>query len=77
MNFTENEVRFLSNAHGRLQPIVDVRKLGCPESVFNRILEDRAKKLGNTFTEFRATHSQPSTAEETSLAAEIAANKLF
>ena len=77
MNFTENEVRFLSNAHPRLQPIIDMRKLGCPESVFNRILDDRAKKLGNAFTEFRASHNEPPTAEEANLAAEIAANKLF
>lgn len=77
MTFTENEVRFLARAHGRLVPIADIRQLGCPEAIFNRILEDRARKLGNVFTEFRAGIKSTATATEANLAAEIAANKLF
>lgn len=78
MTFTENEVRFLSLNHGRLSPIFDVRTLGCSESIFFKILEDRARKLGNEFTEFRNSNNKPTeTASDTNLAAEIAANKLF
>lgn len=48
--FTESETRFLRQEHatsdGRLGKIADLRELGCPERIVNRILEQRAKKIG-------------------------------
>lgn len=66
MQFTEPEVRFLIGEHyapgGQrevLRPIVDTRRLGCPERIFFGVLEQRARKLGKTFAEFRAQVAAP------------------
>ena len=53
--FTEQEIKFLLRPHvetaavnGRpLAPSVDLRELGCPQRIFETILESRAKKLGS------------------------------
>jgi len=77
--FTESEVRFLlqsfpaESATGNrpLKPAVDMRNIGCPDAVFARILESRAKQLGRKFTEFRTT------APPSDLSQRLAAAKLF
>jgi hypothetical protein len=83
-SYTASEVGFLLGAHplelavanGRdvLPADCDLRALGCPERIFHRILEQRARKLGNTFTEFRATQ-RPATADD--LDSKIAGAKIF
>jgi hypothetical protein len=68
MNFSEREIRFLTAHHqleyattGRreLREIVDMRELGCPDRVFFRVLEDRARKLGPKWAEFRSAGRAP------------------
>lgn len=46
--FTAEEVRALSreSATLKLGPLADLRQLGCPSSLYERVLEARAKKLG-------------------------------
>jgi hypothetical protein len=90
--FTEEEVRFLSCAYQKeyatgqreLRGMIDMRKYGCPDAIFNRILEHRARKLGSRFTEFRTQQnrlreeqSQRLTQPEQSLADRVAAAKLW
>ena len=81
--FTEHEVQFLMASHQEtaagnrtLNQIRDLRLLGCPTAIFNRLLESRAAKLGDKFLEFRsgnrAVVNQPSELE-----IEIANAKLF
>jgi len=45
--FSAAEVRALSreNATLKIGPLADLRQMGCPESVYLKILEDRAKKM--------------------------------
>lgn len=83
MKFTDNEVRFLLAAHavehaaGTTRPLgaaVDLREIGCPEPIFNRLLEERARRLGNKFIEFRAAHNVTS---GDALFTLIASSKLF
>ncbi len=72
MKFTEAEVRFLIGEHrletatcGRgLRAAVDMRELGCPAAIFEKILEDRARRLGTKFTEFRAAQTKLSAEQE-------------
>jgi hypothetical protein len=81
VKFSEAEIRFLLQSHRlenatvsrSLATAVDLRSLGCPERIFNRVLEDRARRLGAKFTEFR---SQPK-APETDLDSRVQAAKLF
>ena len=56
MEFNEVEVWFLRQefARLRLKPIADLRLIGCPAQIFERILEQRAKKLGKSFEDLRA-----------------------
>jgi hypothetical protein len=64
MSFTENEVRFLMKPHQGehatgnrpLLAVTDLRALGCPARIFERILESRARKLGRKFQEFRTSN---------------------
>jgi hypothetical protein len=82
--FTSEEVRFLLGTHpveravhdGRevLSGGADLRALGCPERLFLRVLEGRARKIGNKFAEFRAAQ-RPATADD--LDSRIAGSKLF
>ena len=61
MEFTEKEILFLLDRHtvecatGQriTNASVDLRSLGCPVDVFERILRHRARQLGKRFTEFR------------------------
>lgn len=86
MQFTEAEVRFLLSEHPietatgcgprRLPPAADLRELGCPEPIFARVLDSRARRLGRRFSEFRAAHATPSTSGLT-LEDRITATKLF
>ena len=48
MRFNEVEVRFLRGEHAMagLRPIRDLRELGCPARIFEKILDQRARKLG-------------------------------
>jgi hypothetical protein len=76
MQFNEAEVRFLRQEHAMhgLARAVDLRELGCPAALFERILEARAAKLGPSFETFRANAVAPATAD---IDARIASNKLF
>jgi hypothetical protein len=64
MSFTESEVRFLMQPHKaehatgnrELSPVRDLRMMGCPSRIFEKILEDRARKLGRKFVEFRSSN---------------------
>jgi hypothetical protein len=61
--FTEREIKFLIQPHKietadrsgnrTLSAAQDLRELGCPANIFNRVLEGRARKLGAKFVEFR------------------------
>jgi len=84
MTFTENEVRFILGIHEIetatcirtvLGPANDLRSLGCPTRIFERILEQRAKKLGNKFAEFRAAN--PISTGTTTPALQAESEKLF
>jgi hypothetical protein len=80
MQFNETEVRFLRQEHAtrRLKPIHDLREIGCPSHIFQRILEERAKKLGASFDTFRAHAVASGTAPpHDSLADRIQGSKLF
>jgi len=91
--FTDAEIRFLMQSHpvehattGRSQTrempaTADLRQIGCPEKIFFRVLEDRARRLGSKFTEFRAAQravsAQVAPSPGSSLESEIQAAKLF
>jgi hypothetical protein len=48
----------VEHATGRTRELVrmvDLRQLNCPAPLFERILADRAAKLGRKFTEFRTS----------------------
>jgi hypothetical protein len=57
----------------------DLRELGCPTSIFNRVLESRARKLGAKFAEFRNQQyrEQSHGTSASDLEAQIAAAKLW
>ena len=93
MQFSEKEIRFLLGSPtvemyggevvgGHFE---DMRAKGCPEHIFNRVLESRARKAGSKFIEFRkrnnpgASTKEFETARATggSLESEITASKLF
>ena len=70
MTFTQEEVRFLLEPRRieyankmvyELRQAVDTRDLGCPEHIFFRVLEDRAKRMGTKFWEFRKAHQPQET----------------
>jgi len=85
MQFNEREIKFLIQPHvvehaaigqRSLRESVDLRELGCPERLFERILEFRAQRLGAKFAEFRGQHQEaPAPAE--SLESKIQSSKLF
>ena len=82
----EQAVQFFMHGHhdstGRevLRPMVDMRQLGCPARIFDRIVEHRAQKLGVTATEFRTLMKISDTLAPVvpgSLSDIIASNRLF
>jgi hypothetical protein len=87
--FTEREIKFLIQPHKMetadrggsrtLFAAHDLRELGCPASIFNRVLEGRARKLGPKFAEFRKQQyrEQPQGTPASDLDAQIAAAKLW
>jgi hypothetical protein len=87
--FTEREIKFLIQPHKMetadrggsrtLSAAHDLRELGCPTSIFNRVLEGRARKLGAKFAEFRNQQhiEQSQGAHATDLEAQIAAARLW
>ena len=87
--FTEREIKFLIQPHKMetadrggsrtLSAAHDLRELGCPTSIFNRVLESRARKLGAKFAEFRNQQhrEQPHGTSASDLDAQIAAAKLW
>lgn len=89
MQFTEAEVQFLIRPHrvetadrnpGRvLAETVDMRALGCPAHIFERVLESRAQRLGAKFVEFRNAQRVAAIAPtpDLDLDARVAASKLF
>jgi hypothetical protein len=71
--FSDSEIKFLMNGHSeaatlnrQLKAIQDLRTLGCPSRIFEKILEYRAKKLGRTFLEFRSANAAPAQASRSS-----------
>ena len=80
--FTEAEVRFLSREHAALglKQFPDVRpetlrNRSYSERVIQRVLEERARRLGPLFAEFQNKGAAPT--PTTDLQAEIAAEKLW
>jgi len=79
MYFTEAEVRFLSRENAAMGlkefPTIDPATLRNRERslcVINRLLEERARKLGRVFTDFQGKTSVPD-----DLAQKISASKLW
>jgi len=60
-----------------LSPMTDIRELGCPSHVFERVLEDRARRLGSRFAEFRNRQRTEAAAPQGDLESRIEAAKLF
>ena len=80
MQFTESEVRFLrqENAIRKIKPMLDLRELGCPEHIFEKVLESRRHKLGPEFAKFREQQGTSlTTPARPDLDARIAAARLF
>lgn len=80
MQFNETEVRFLRQEHAtrKVKPMHDLREIGCPAHIFQQILEDRARKLGQSFDTFRAEAVARVTAPTPdTLADRIQGSKLF
>ena len=83
--YTETEIRFLLGRHiieratgDRLTTeMVDLRQLGCPLLVFNRILSHRAIQLGKRFANFRAANSATAAPSALQTVPEIDAVRLF
>jgi hypothetical protein len=87
--FTEREIKFLIQPHKMetadrggsraLSAAHDLRELGCPTSIFNRVLESRARKLGPKFAEFRNQQhrEQPQGTPASDLGSALAAERLF
>jgi hypothetical protein len=85
--YSESEIRFLSTqcqietAAGprELKALIDVRTLGCPARIFERVLADRERKMQKAFTEFRASNKSASatTSETVLLDLQIEASRLF
>ena len=79
--YTEAEISYLMNQHSVeyaagprcLAPMVDLRTMGCPARIFEKVLESRARKLGKAFAEFR-TANRPAA---TDLDLAISSSKLF
>ena len=84
-SYSESEIRWLSGGHQietaagprELKSLVDVRQLGCPPSVFERVLQDRERKMQKAFTEFRQSNKSVTSMEAPSLEMQIAESKLF
>jgi hypothetical protein len=53
---TAEEVRFLLGPHPGLEPAADLRALGCPQLIFERMLEKRKNKIAQL--ELRAKSRQ-------------------
>jgi hypothetical protein len=67
MRYTEAEAAFLSEGRpiyetrgsrtiivGEFKRIVDIRALGCPEALYEKLLDQRAHKIRKEFAEFRS-----------------------
>jgi hypothetical protein len=83
--YTDREIRFLlaptqvENSIGgnrTLTEAIDLRQIGCPTSLFAKVCERRAKKLGAKFAEFRS-NNQITVPSSKSVELELAAAKLF
>ena len=76
MNLNEREQEFVRQAHREfgLQPMADLRRLGCPNALYERMIEQRAGKIAGKLAEFRG--AAPTT-ETLTLEQEIASHKLF
>jgi len=82
--FSEPEIQFLMQSHKvetadrinrSLAAVADLRTLGCPASIFDRVLEDRARKLGSRFVEWRNRRSETKPPDD--LAQRVEGSKLF
>jgi hypothetical protein len=83
--YTDREIRFLlaptqvENSIGgnrTLTEAIDLRRIGCPSSLFAKVCERRAKTLGAKFSEFRS-NNQVTVPAVKSLELEVQASKLF
>jgi hypothetical protein len=79
VQFTPVEIEFLLQPHrtetadrrrSELKPMLDIRALGCPDAIFNRILESRARQLGPRFAEFRDSQNRARAAHASQIAAD-------
>lgn len=90
MRYTEPEIRFLLQRHTletaakngvrTLQPAEDLRSLGCPAYIVERVLADRERRIGKAFQEFRSANANtpPGTsAPIPSLAEQVESSRLF
>lgn len=91
MQYSEPEIKFLMGQHKveramlngeqrGLGAILDLREIGCPPHVFEKILEDRAQKLGRKFVEFRMSQQRDREAvpiPASDLDTRVEASKLF
>ena len=87
MKFTEEEIRFLIkprvvetadlNGNRQLGAAVDLRQLGCPAAIFQKVLESRARRCAKAFAEFRSSSAAVVEIPATDFDARIAGSGLF
>jgi len=77
MILNEKEEAFIRQKHSEagLEVMIDIRRLGAPAALYERIIEQRAAKISGKLAEFRSAQSAPT--PQTNLEAEIEASKLF
>jgi len=87
VKFSEKEIRYLMQPHpvvetadrfgkrNALSEFTDLRLIGCPSEIFERVLESRARRLGSKFVEFRSRSLAEAPA--TDLDARVAGSGLF
>ena len=86
MKYSEAEIAFLIRPHKvetadmrerALRQAVDLRQLGCPAAIFEKVLESRARKLGSKFIEFRNQQTILAGTSASDLDSLVAGNRLF
>ena len=78
--FSESEKRFLMQERAELgmKQMIDLRTIGCPSWLFERVLERRAAQLGpEALEKFRAEQAAAKPKRTQSLEQKITASKLW
>ena len=71
---SEAEISFII----RTCKLQDLRKIGCPDHIFDAIVEDRATKIAGQLAEFRAKQAtEPETPAPSTIETQIASAKLW